>query len=397
MSHAIFFYLKRDYKNKFFKYFKRLVLLIVIFSLIVLFISLPRSYEFYQMAHLKFATYDVVVSPEFPLTENDLNRIKNLSIIDDVLGETDIGGGSGLLVNNTQIFVERIAFVSDMDKASRLVYSTNLLIDGEFKRGYAVIDWLLADMLHAKVGDKIAINFTKNILVYPISGIIYSGSGTFITIIVQVDNKTKELLSNFLLRDVRDKPYQNRYAFEKPLYYDIYLKLRKPVSNEEIAGLLSSVLSVKIDPIRVDQRLDMLNSARSEFLRNWQENSFYQFLYWGSIVLYGVLVFRDSISKFEERKRDLALLLALGLNVRSVIFMVFIELFVMFVIVTSVSIIMNILYYKYMIRFIILQQQVMLDILYSSMLINFVVILLSVVLVAVLLFRLRLVKVLNEG
>ncbi|MGC9067849.1 MAG: hypothetical protein ACP5IZ_02555 [Thermoprotei archaeon] len=119
------------------------------------------------------------------------------------------------------------------------------------------------------------------------------------------------------------------------LYYTIYLKLKNPMSSEEIANLLSLVLSIKIEPIRIKQRLDLLNSVEKDLSRNWQKNSSYQFFYWGSIVLYGVLVFRDSASKFEERKKDLALLLALGSNVRNVMFMVFVELFVSFVIVTN--------------------------------------------------------------
>jgi len=390
---TIFFYFIKDYKNRFFKYFKRILLLMIIFSLVIFFISLPKSFEFYQTAGLKYATFDVTISTGIPFTENDLNRIRNLSVIEDIIGETRIGG-NGLLINNTQLF-PTIIFVNDMIKASKLIYSEKLLLDGEFKSGYAVIDWLLADALHAKVGNRIAVNFSGSIITYTISGIMYSGRETFFTIIVQFDNKTKKLLSDFLLKD---NPYlQNRYFSEKPLYDYIYLKLKKSMSSEEIANLLSSALSIKIEPIQVRQRLDMLNSISKDVLRNWQENSFYQLISWGSILLYGVLVFRDSVNKFEERKRDLALLLALGLGIKSVTFMIIVELFMIFALVTVISIFINIYYYKYIIKFIILQGQVMFDIFYSSMLINAIIISLSTVLIIVLLYRLSLVKILNEG
>lgn len=292
----IFSYLIKDYTRHLYAGFRHLVLMTSVVATTIFLAALTPTFVFEHSAAFSYAAFDGHING--PITESTANALKRLP----EMTRTGImsGGGGDVMYGTRQVQAATVSFYKDAGDLDMTWYSQPLLISGRRpKQGEWAVDWTIARNLKIKPGDRIAtkINFAS-------SGKDYRQSGVVVGIYAPTKQTNRSVILPMTdeLKQILDK------QTDGAIYSDFFFKSEALPAVSQF--LQAKTINEGMTLIARQQGILEGKKAVDEFINPFLQTG----ATYVAMITFLFFILREQWVRIERRRKNLAILLALGIR-----------------------------------------------------------------------------------
>jgi ABC-type lipoprotein release transport system permease subunit len=318
--------LVKEIKKNPYNYVKQYIFFSILFAIIVIVYTIPLSYEYIRVFPFKKSTYDLHISG--PLYINDLNKLLKLNGISQVACIDTWDDLTVIVPKNNKEMLAEVIFVKDFDVVANLLPDNpHMLIKGNFDKQSIVVTSIVADRLRLNIGDEVTLSWAN------FKAPQYSAKGVVSGII------SENLYGPHLLADYNIAnniiPKMSDIDFTS-----MYIKFsKKNIAEKDILSALGEDANITFEwrTIRLNSEINEVNKLNT---------SSFNYIKYGLVAIYFLLFIGYSLIRLKDRSKLYAILSACGAQMSVLRAHFFIDIFLLFSLVTSTGVILAKLLYR---------------------------------------------------